>query len=291
MNRILYLFCAFVCRYIDDIMIFSKTLNEYVSHLHQLFQLFQKLDINLKFKKFFLDYFTVTFLDQWINVLDLIIISKKIQIIADLQFSLTLKILKIYLDLTEWLCFYILYYIQITASLQTCKMALVKTSSAKEKVWKQQICQVSLNKSIKKELHAFETLQKLFAQSIFFVHFDSDQQLYINVNAFKQYEFDTVVYHVKNDSKSISINVKIIKFSHHKIQSIFFLNKLLTLAEQNYWFMKIEMADLIWMIQKTKHFIESASNSIIVFTDHSAMMLIVCQTHLTMTVNTNKLNL
>ena len=152
----------------------------------------------------------------------------------------------------------------------------MKTSLTKEKAQKQQICQVSLDKSIKKELHIFEILQKLFVQSIFLVHFDSDWQLYINVNVFKQYEFSIIVYYVKDNSKSISIDTKIIKFLHHKIQFILFLSKLLTLVKQNYWSTEIKMTDLIWIIWKTRHLIESASNSIIIFMNHSATTLIVC---------------
>ena len=40
-------------------------------------------------------------LNQQVDALNFITVSKKIQIITDLQLSLTLKILKIYLNLTD----------------------------------------------------------------------------------------------------------------------------------------------------------------------------------------------
>ena len=70
---------------------------------------------------------------------------------------------------------------------------------------------MSFNKFIKEKLHIFETLQKLFAKFIFLVHFNSDQQLYINVNIFKQYRFNAVIYYVDNNSTDDLFN-KVIKF-------------------------------------------------------------------------------
>ena len=294
MNQILCIFCIFTHGYVDNIVIFSKMLNEHVNHLHQIFQLFQELDISLEFKKSFLDYFIITLLDQWVDALNLITVSKKIQAIADLQFPLTLRALKIYLDLTGWLHFYISYYAQITAPLQICKTALAKTSLVfKENVWKQHSQQITVNRSTSEELKVFEILQNLFKVSIFLAHFNSEQQLYINVNAFKQYDFSAIIYHVQDDSdlNLISVDAKVMKFPCHKIQPILFLSKLLTSVKRNYWFIKMEIASLIWVVCKTRHLIKSASDSIIVFTDHSATMLIVCQTQLTMTVSMNKLNL
>lgn len=159
MNWILCAFCAFAWSYIDDIVIFFKTLDEHISHLHQVFQLFQNLNISLKSKKFFLNYFTVTLLRQRVNVLELFISEKKIKTLTDSQFSTTLKILEIYLELTGWLHFYIFYYAQITTSLQTQKTVLSKTLlMTKENTWKQQVSCIFIDKSSSEELCAFETL-------------------------------------------------------------------------------------------------------------------------------------
>ena len=169
---------------------------------------------------------------------------------------------------------------------------LLKTSSAKENAWKQHISQILFNKSISEKIYAFEILQNLFVISIFLVHFDFNCQLYINVNAFKQYEFSAVVYYVKNDSISIFImNAKTVEFLCHKIQLILFFSKILMFVKRNYWFIEMKTAELIWMIHKTRHLIKSVSKNIIVFMNHSATTLIVCQTHLIITVNINKLNL
>ena len=90
---------------------------------------------------------------------------------------------------------------------------------------------------IKKNLKIFEILQSLFTIFIFLVHFDSNCHLYIDVNVFKQYSFDVIIYYVEDDSDHAVISLsdeKITEFSHQKIQFILFLNKLLTSAERNY---------------------------------------------------------
>ena len=170
---------------------------------------------------------------------------------------------------------------------------LFKTSSAfKENVWKQHVSCTFIKDFSSEKLYMFETLQNFFTKLIFLYYFDSSWQLYINVNVFKQYEFNAMIYHVKNNS-TVNFSDKVAEFSHQKIQSILFLNKLLTSAEKNYWFMKMKTADLVWIIWKMRHFIKLIllKLTIIVFINHSVTIFIAQQTHFIMTILMNKLNL
>ena len=287
MNHILWIFWAFVHSYVDNIVIFFWILNEHIEYLCQVFELFQNLNISLKFKKFYIDYLIVTLLRQCVNILNFITAKKKIKIIINLQFSIILKVLKTYFNLIEWLQFYVLYYTQITASLQTQKTILLKIMlMSKDNAWRQHVCHIDIKKSILKKICAFYTLQKLFAELIFLCHFNSECYFYIDVNVFKQYDFDTVIYHVNDEFNDT-------EFSCQKIQSILFLSKLLTLAEQNYWFMKMKTTELVWMIWKTHHLIEFSFTKliIIVITNYNVTTFIARQSHLIITVNIDKLNL
>ena len=147
-----------------------------------------------------------------------------------MQFPTILKTLKIYFDLIDWLQSYIFYYVQIITSLQAHKTALLKTSSKKD-AQKQHAHQTMIDNLIKKELKIFEILQSLFTIFIFLMHFDFSCCLYINVNTFKQYSFDVIIYYVEDNSDHIiilSLNRKTAEFLHQKIQFILFLSKLLT---------------------------------------------------------------
>lgn len=175
MNWIFCTLWAFTHDYVNDIIIFFKTLKEHITYLYQIFELFQSLNISLKSKKFYLKYLTVTLLKQRVDNLSLITVYKKIKIIINLQFSTTLKNLNTYLRLINWLCFYISYYAQITESLQNRKILLLKTLSViKENVQKQHThCTVVKNSfSVKKWF--FHILKNLFLDSIFLYHFNAD---------------------------------------------------------------------------------------------------------------------
>jgi len=53
---------------------------------------------------------------------------------------------------------------------------------------------IKLNKSILKKLNVFHYLQSLFSQSIILMHFSSKQQLYIDLNVFKEFSFEMYIY-------------------------------------------------------------------------------------------------
>ena len=58
-----------------------------------------------------------------------------------------------------------------------------------------------LNIFIKIEIVFYKTIQKISFKFIFFVHHNRTRQLYVNVNAFYERDFDVIIFHVKNDKK------------------------------------------------------------------------------------------
>ena len=72
MNMILHSYKFFVCHYINDIIIFLKTLEDHLQHLNIIFSLFNRLEITLKKIKTHLDYLLIILLDQQVNDFDMI---------------------------------------------------------------------------------------------------------------------------------------------------------------------------------------------------------------------------
>ena len=103
MNMILRFHKSFVHCYIDDIVIFSKILKNHLKHLNTVFNLFDELKIILKEVKIYLNYSSIILLNQQVNDFDMIFSKKWIAVLQNLLFSETLKDLKIYLNLTDWL--------------------------------------------------------------------------------------------------------------------------------------------------------------------------------------------
>src|SRR5437667_5471711 len=62
-NMILYSYKFFAYYYIDDIIIFSKILEDYFQHLNTIFNLFNRFKITFKKIKTHLDYSSIILLD------------------------------------------------------------------------------------------------------------------------------------------------------------------------------------------------------------------------------------
>ena len=69
-----------------------------------------------------------------------------------------------------------------------------------------------------------------------------------------------------------------------------FLSRLISSTKSKYWFTKLKIADLIWVLKKIKHLIESSKTFDIVYIDHETTLTIAKQTSFT-TFSIDKLNL
>ena len=156
MNMIFHSHKFFICCYIDDIVIFSKILENHFQHLNTIFSLFNKLEITFKKIKTHLDYSSIILLDQQVDDFDMTSSKKQIAALQDLSFSKTLKNLKIYLDLTEWFYQYISYYAQWTELLQNRKTALLCKDSTADQTRKNYLKKILISDVSKFEKKIFE---------------------------------------------------------------------------------------------------------------------------------------
>ena len=116
-DKILKSIREFVKAYMNDIIVFSKTLSKHLNHLRKMFILFRQKRINLNPKKSFLSYSFVILFEQRIDSLSLFTSEKKLVIITTLRFSKTLRQLKTFLKLINWFRLSIFKYAQRANSL------------------------------------------------------------------------------------------------------------------------------------------------------------------------------
>jgi len=90
-NRLLRPFRQFAKVYVDDIIIHSKTLDNHVSHLRQVFTLLDKTNISINPAKAFIGYPSVQLLGQKVDSLGLSTAEDKLRAIAALSFPTTLS--------------------------------------------------------------------------------------------------------------------------------------------------------------------------------------------------------
>ena len=233
-----------------------------------IFSLFTWISISIKASKAFLGYLSVQLLEQKVDFLGLSTFKDKLVTILKLDFLWTLCQLKTYLSMTGWLRQYISHYAVIMKSLQDWKMNLLKPALKARNLWKAYSVRTCLNQSTEAEIAAFHTLQDLLSWLSFLTHFDPDKPLYIDLDMLKEFEFDAMIYHMKGD-------VLTEYSAKSAVQSILFLSQLLKDTETHYWPTKLEVTEMIWVVRKTRHMIQSSKMSTIVFTNHNTFIKII----------------
>lgn len=264
----------FAKAYIDDIIVFSQTLNEHIDHLRQIFDLFRAKRVSLSPGKSFIGYPSVRLLGQRVDALGMTTAEDKIAAISALKFPDSLRDLEIFLGMTGWLRPGVPRYAQRSEPLQKRKTLLTKAVSTKGTRRKSQATKL-LYDATSAEQEAFDDLKKAFASPTFLTHFDPSLRLFVDLDASKAFGFAAMVYHVIDG----------------KVQPIMFLSKCLNDAEKNYWPTELEVAGVVWLVKKIRHMIESTKQPpTVIYTDHSAAIPISRQTTLSST-STDKLNL
>ena len=181
--------------YIDDIVIFSKTQSEHIVHLRNIFRILSTNNIVINLKKIYIDYSSITLLKEQVIFLDLFTDVQKMKTIANLDFLKTLEQLKIYLDLTEWFRKYVSNYVRRFEFLQNRKIQLLKSASKASNVRKFYFSKTKIHDSFIDEIASFKYLQDCLSTSRYFVHYDFNRQLYIDLNLNKE-DIDAMIYHV-----------------------------------------------------------------------------------------------
>lgn len=111
--------------------------------------------------------------------------------------------------------------------------------------------------------------------------------LRIDLDTSKEFGFGAIVFHTTFGKAILEENW----LSTITIQPVFFLSRLLALAERNYWPTELEIASFVWVVKKMRHIIESSKSNIIIQTDHSAIINILHQLSIISTTSTMRLNI
>ena len=206
---------AYSKAYMDDIVIYSKSLLEHVDHLKAIFQTLYELNIALKPTKLFIGYPSVQLLGQKVDMFSLSTVTEKLQAISEPEFPKLLKQLEIYLGMTGYLRQYITFYTQVSAPLQSRKTLLLKGVSPSGRARKVESVRTNILTPTLAELESFHQLQSLFACPTMLTHYDHTRPMFIDLDA-SQLGIGAMVYHVKDDS--------MVKLQKSQIQPILFLS-------------------------------------------------------------------
>jgi hypothetical protein len=261
----------FVFIYIDDIIIFFSILENHLKHLNEILILLKKSDVILFFFKSHFDYSNIKALRHHVNRLNINIMKKKIKIIKNLKFFVTLKNLKKELSFFEYYRNFVSWYSFIEKSLIKLKTQAFKEVFKKERQrleWALKIYlkQTDLNlmrsryqknskkiKSFKTCIDVWKKLKKQLCNAIIRVFSNFSRSFILYVDESKERSFEIVLHQIeKNEVK----------------RSILFLSKSLTEVEFRYWATKLETTAFVWAFIKLFQYFDDESFTII--TDHFA---------------------
>lgn len=169
--------------------------------------------------------------------------------------------------------------------MQNRKTKLLKFAFILDKVRKAYVFKIKIN-SIEQKLNSFQIVQESLFKSTFLIHFNAKQQLYVDLNFSKKNDIETMIYHLDHEWKE---NVKSY-FFRKAVRSLMFLNRLLNSAETRYWSIEFELAELVWVLRKIRHLVESITTITVIYTDHDATLEIIKQITLFIS-STDRLNL
>lgn len=267
--------------YIDDIVSYSKSLDDHLAHLRRLFTVFQDMNLTMSPEKTFLGFPSIQLLGQHVDGMGLSTSAEKLAAIASLEFPRSAKDLEHYLGLTGWLRSYIAYYAQLAEPLQNCKTMIFRKAPAGTHARKSYAATV-LVEATSDMRKAFQALQAAFAKPSMLHHFDRTRVLYIHVDGSKQRGFGVMIAHLEGDA--VTDNP-----SRAKTQPILFLSKTLSPAERHYWPTELEVACLVWTMKRIRWMVEACEKPVVALTDHAGTTSIATQTSLNSS-STDKLN-
>jgi hypothetical protein len=172
---------------------------------------------------------------------------------------------------------YVFNYVEVFQLLQNRKTFFLKSFSLVESIRWEFSFFIRIMNSTVAEKQAFDIIQFALSKSRHLTHANMKKQLYEDVDVSKEFEINVMIYHLKDETSFTTYSFK------SNILFILFLNRQLKSAEKNYWSTELEIADIVFIIRKIRHMIESFKKSIIIFTDHEFALNIVKQTSLVIT--------
>ncbi|RJE17221.1 Integrase core domain protein, partial [Aspergillus sclerotialis] len=167
--------------YIDDIVIASKTFEDHLFHLDQIFACLESYNVAIAPHKSFIGYPDVQLLGQRVDAMGLTTTEDKIKAVQELKFPRTLS------DLEA---------ISVWSHASRRKTLLLKGSPAAGRSRKAFTERKLLEQPSSAELQAFQTIQQEFARPLFLHHFDESKQLYIDIDSSKVHGHGAILYHV-----------------------------------------------------------------------------------------------
>jgi hypothetical protein len=262
----------FVLVYIDDIIIFFSILEDHLKHLNEILILLKKSNVTLSLFKSHFDYSSIKALRHHVNRLDINIMKKKIKIIKNFRFFVTLRDLKKELSFFEYYRNFVSWYSFIEKFLIKLKIQVFKEVFKKERQkleWtlKTYLKQTDLN-LMRSEYHKNFRKIKFFKICINAWKELKKQLCNAIIRVFSNFSRFFILYVDDNKERSFEVALHQIEANEIKRSILFFFKSLIE-TEFKYWATELKTTALVWAFIKLSQYFDDESFTII--TDHFAL--------------------
>ena len=221
--------------YLDDILIFSSSMEEHVSHVRDVLRRLSENKLYVKAEKCEFHVPSVSFLGFVVEKGQLRADPSKVEAVKDWPAPTTRRQLQRFLGFANFYRRFVRNYSRLAAPL-TCL-----TSSKLSFTWSPV------------EQSAFEKLKNMFVNAPVLVHPDPERQFMVEVDASDSGVGAVLSQHLPSDNK---------------LHPCAFFSRRLTPAERNYDMGNRELLAVVLALQEWRHWLEGAAQPFIVWTDH-----------------------
>lgn len=151
----------------------SRSFDEHIYHLRQIFRLFVDYNITIKPSRTSLGYESIDLLGQRVNAVGLASSKSKLEATAKIQFLSTLSELETYLGMTGYLRKFVPFYAGIAKPLQGLKISLLRGAPTQGSSRRNFSTKTKIIHS-EQESASFATVKKPLTNPSILVHFDPE---------------------------------------------------------------------------------------------------------------------
>jgi hypothetical protein len=255
--------------YIDDIVIFSDDFESHIRHLRAVLATLSELGMTLSPDKCCIGYHSVQLLGHVVDRYGLSTLPEKVSAIASMQFPKHLKELELFIGLSGYYRHFIARYAALIEPLQKRKTTMLRGVSRRGKDRSSHARKIENPSQL--EITSFQIIKDALCSPNILVHHDQKLPLLVYVDSSVEGGFAAAVHQVpKEEMDKKNLSVEDILHGRHdrKLEHpVTYLSRMLNKHEVNYWPTELEIAGIVWTMQKIRHLIEGPSPTK-VFTDH-----------------------
>ena len=258
----------FVLVYIDDVIIFSASLDEHVKHLDQVLELLERSGVTLALSKCHFAYPSITALGHHVSRLGVSTMEEKVDAVRKMSFPRNLRELETGLGFFGYYRKFVKDYAAIARPLIKLKTEGFKGSPNKGKprqnhAERKRLSQPSQQNGTLSEdsleatrecYDAWETLKTKLCSAPTLAFPDFNRPFILYTDGSKEKGYGAALHQVGADGVE---------------RPILFLSRDLTGPETRYWATELEAGALVWALTKLPQFFDDGDFTVI--TDHSAL--------------------